>query len=166
LEIVIMNPPVPTNLKLLRGNPGKRAIRPEPEPEPLAALPKPPDFLTAAAVNEWWRISEELRRLRLLTVADLHPLAAYCQAFGRWVDAERALRRMAERDPLTHGLMVKGSLGNPIQNPLVKVAAHAARDMVRYAAEFGLTPAARTRIAAGAGGDDPPRGKFAGLLAS
>jgi hypothetical protein len=36
--------------------------------------------------------------------------------------------------------------------------------MVRYASEFGMSPAARARIAAGAGFEPPP-GKFDGLLA-
>jgi P27 family predicted phage terminase small subunit len=158
-----MNPPVPTKLKLIRGNPGKRAIRPEPEPIVPLELPEPPDFLNEEAIAEWSRIGEELRRLRLLTVADTKPLAAYCVSYSRWAAAERALKMMAERDPVTKGLMVKGSLGNPVQNPLVKVASNAARDMVRYAAEFGLTPVARARIAAGPGPDQPPS-KFAGLL--
>jgi P27 family predicted phage terminase small subunit len=124
-----MNPPVPTKLKLIRGSPGKRAIRPEPEPIALGELPEPPDFLNEEAIAEWSRIGEELRRLHLLTVADTKPLAAYCASYARWAAAERALKVMAERDPLTKGLMVKGSLGNRVQNPLVKVAAAAARDM-------------------------------------
>jgi phage terminase small subunit len=49
-----------------------------------------------------------------------------------------------------------------MRNPLVAIAANAASDMVRYASEFGLTPLARGRIAAG-GGYGPP-GKFDGLL--
>jgi P27 family predicted phage terminase small subunit len=85
--------------------------------------------LNEEAIAEWSRIGEELRRLHLLTVADTKPLAAYCASYARWAAAERALKVMAERDPLTKGLMVKGSLGNPVQNPLVKVAAAAARDM-------------------------------------
>ena len=159
-----MNPPVPTELKIIRGNPGRRPIKPEPKPAVPVQLPEPPDFLNDEARAEWERIGEELHRLRLLTVADTKSLAAYCQAYGRWADAERALKRMVDRDPVTKGLMVKGSLGNPVQNPLVKVAANAARDMVRYAAEFGLTPAARARIAAGFD-PEPPASKFGHLLA-
>jgi P27 family predicted phage terminase small subunit len=158
-------PTTPTKLRVLRGNPGHRPIRAEPEPRAPVELPEPPDFLTEEARAEWFRIGEELRRLRLLTIADTRPLAAYCQSFGRWADAERAIKLMAERDPVTKGLMVKGSLGNPVQNPLCKIAANAARDMVRYAAEFGLTPAARARIAAGVDGGGEAPSKFAGLLA-
>jgi P27 family predicted phage terminase small subunit len=164
-----MNPAVPTKLKLLRGNPGKRAIRPEPEPLPVEDAPAALRILRGDALDEWKRVTKELQRLRMLTVVDLHPLAAYCQACGRWMTASDTLARMADADPVTHGLMVKGSLGNPIQNPLVKIADRAAADMVRYAAEFGFTPVARTRIAAGNGGSgegDERPSKFSGLLAS
>ena len=44
-------------------------------------------------------------------------------------------------------VIVKTKSGNLIQNPLVGVANKAMADMVRYAAEFGLTPSARTRVA-------------------
>jgi hypothetical protein len=48
-------PTTPTHLPLLRGNPGKRPIRPEPRPEqPLTPL-EPPDFLTGHARGEWVR---------------------------------------------------------------------------------------------------------------
>ena len=53
---------------------------------------------------------------------------------------------MAERDQLTSGLMIKTTNGNPIQNPLVGIANKAAAAMVRYAAEFGMTPSARSRV--------------------
>jgi phage terminase small subunit len=46
----------------------------------------------------------------------------------------------------------------------VVVSRKAANDMVRFASEFGLTPAARSRISAGADGE-PQHGKFTGLLA-
>jgi P27 family predicted phage terminase small subunit len=42
---------------------------------------------------------------------------------------------------------VKTVDGNPRRNPLVKIAADAAEDMLRFAGEFGLTPIARTRLA-------------------
>jgi hypothetical protein len=36
--------------------------------------------------------------------------------------------------------------------------------MLRFAGEFGLTPVARSRLAAGIGGKPPAGGKFDGLL--
>lgn len=152
--------PKPAHLRVIQGNPRDKPIRQE--PQPTRELPEPPVFLTADAKEEWRRVSTELFNLGLLTRADVQPLAAYCQAFGRWIAAERAIARMAEKDALTSGLMIKTTNGNAIQNPLVGTANKAAADMVRYAAEFGLTPAARARLAVG---PTPERSKFDGLLA-
>ena len=159
------NPAVPTKLKVLRGNPGKRPInRNEPQPQTFDEPPDPPRILRGDAKEEWMRVTVELMRLGMLTVVDLHPLAAYCQSFGRWMEAEESLARFADGDSVTHGLMVKGSLGNPVQNPLVKIADRAAANMVRYAAEFGFTPVARTRISTS--DNEAPASKFGPLLVS
>ncbi len=153
--------PRPTHLRVIEGNPGKRRLNTA-EPQPTAVvLPEAPAWLNAVAKEEWARLSLELFRLRLLTTADTSTLAGYCQSYGRWVQAERAIARMAEKDQLTGGLMIKTSNGNAIQNPLVGTANTAMRDMLRFAAEFGLTPAARARLSLGA---EPPRSKFDGLV--
>lgn len=152
--------PVPTHLKVISGNPGKRAIKGA-EPKPELELPSPPPELCKDARTEWERVSIELHRLKLLAGIDRAALAAYCQAYGRWVQAERGIRKMAEKDPLTGGMMIKTTNGNAVQNPLVGIANKAMSDVVRYAAEFGMTPSARARLAIGS---EPPKSKFDGLL--
>ena len=156
--------PTPAHLRLLRGNPGKRAIKREPEPEIPVVVPEPPEFLTGLAMDEWYRVSVELHRLQLLTVVDVNPLAAYCAAYKRWREAEEALIDIAKRDPVTHGLIVKTRNGGVMQNPLVLTARQASNDMLSFATEFGMTPAARSRIAAGVY-NKPTSGKFDGLIA-
>lgn len=153
--------PTPTHLKLVTGNPGKRRL-PVDEPLPARTLPDPPHHLVDEAKVEWGRVSSELYRLGLLTGIDRAVLAAYCQAYGRWAQAEKALNKMAEGDDLTGGLLVKTTNGNAIQNPLVGIANKAAADMVRYAAEFGMTPSARTRVKASedARDEDPAAAYF------
>jgi P27 family predicted phage terminase small subunit len=153
---------IPTHLKLIRGNPGKRALPTEPEPEIPENMPEPPPFLTGYAADEWWLTGPRLVRLGVLTSVDLQVFAAYCQSYATWRTAVETFNAMAERDPTTGGLLVKRQDGNAARNPLLAIAASAASDMVRYAGEFGLTPLARGRIASG-GGYEPP-GKFDGLL--
>jgi P27 family predicted phage terminase small subunit len=154
--------PKPAHLKLIEGNPGKRRI-PQNEPRPeIGEMPEAPVFLTVDARSEWDRVSIQLHRMGLLTEIDVASLAAYCQAYGRWVTAERVIAAMAEKDQLTGGLMIKTTNGNAIQNPLIGTSNKAASDMVRYAAEFGLTPAARARLALGAG--PQKKSKFDGLV--
>lgn len=154
--------PTPTRLKIIRGDPGKQRIRAEPEPTVPPQVPEAPDILDLYAREEWNRVAEELYRLGLLTVVDLQPLAAYCSAYGRWRTAEEALAAIAADDLALHGLVVKTAEGNLRRNPLVQIAADAAAAMVKYAAEFGLTPAARSRVSAAKG--SAPESKFGPLL--
>jgi P27 family predicted phage terminase small subunit len=155
---------MPTHLKLLRGNPAHDAInKNEPQPTIDPAIPDAPPYLIGYACDEWYRVAAELYHLKLLTRVDVQPLAAYCQAYSILRTAVETFNAMAERDPTTHGLMVKGKAGGAFQNPLLLTARQAANDMVRYAAEFGFTPAARSRISNIEGED--PRSKFGSLLA-
>jgi P27 family predicted phage terminase small subunit len=118
--------------------------------------------LTGDALDEWYRIAKGLHLFGLLTPCDVMPLAGYCSAFARWKSALEALARVAANDPVMKGLMVRGSEGQPRSNPLVRIASDAASDMLRFASEFGFTPAARSRIAAGVGGQTSS--KFGDLL--
>ena len=156
--------PTPTHLKILRGNPSRVPIHPEIEPQVVEGIPGPPAFLMPEAKAEWRRLVVELYRLGVLTVVDERPFAAYCQAFAHWVAAEDAIARMATADPLTGGMTVMGSTGeNMVPNPLMYAARAAAADMVKYAAEFGFTPSARARVAAGVAAGTA-HSKFAGLI--
>jgi P27 family predicted phage terminase small subunit len=150
-------------LKLVTGNPGRRPLN-RAEPRPASGLPQPPTELSDDARTEWRRVAKRLQELGLLTGVDRAAFAAYCQAFGRWRQAERGLAAMAQNDPLTGALMIRTKEGNAIQNPLVGIANKAMADMVRYAAEFGMTPSARSRIVGGANEqqkDDPAAKYFA-----
>jgi P27 family predicted phage terminase small subunit len=155
--------PTPTHLRLLRGNPGKRPIGRELEPPRTTEPPEPPNFLVGYALDEWWRVAPGLWQLGLLSPLDVSTLAAYCQAYKHWRTAEELLAGMAERDPATSALLVRRASGDVGQNPVVRIAANAAADMVRYAAEFGFSPAARSRVAAGIA-RETASSKFDGLI--
>jgi P27 family predicted phage terminase small subunit len=70
---------------------------------------------------------------------------------------------MSESDEFTKGMIIQAADGTPRTNPLVRISADAASDMLRYASEFGFTAAARARIAGGVSGPPTPS-KFDGLL--
>ena len=129
--------PKPTRLKALTGNPGKRPLNPhEPRPEP--SIPECPAELGPVARKEWDRLATELASLKILTVLDRAALAAYCNAYGLWAEAIEAIQK--------YGTMVKSPSGYPIQSPYVSIANRQAEIMMRIAAEFGFTPASRSRI--------------------
>lgn len=115
-------PPEPTQLKILKGNPGKRPLNTA-EPQPRREPPTCPLWLLPEAKREWRRIVPELSRLGLLTVVDRAALAAYCQSWARYVDAETAASAS-------------------------KVRLYA--DLMRaFLVQFGLTPASRAKLSAG-----------------
>ena len=130
--------PTPTALKLLRGNPGKRSL-PEDEPHPDPDIPEPPDNLSRDARIEWERVTPILYDLGLLTTIDRAALVGYCVAWGRWMEAEDELRK--------YGAVVKAPSGYPVQSPFLAVANRAMKQVKEFAAEFGMSPSARTRVA-------------------
>ena len=100
----------------------------------------------AEGKREWRRIVPLLIDLGLYTDLDYAALAMYCQAYGRWVQAERTL---AKQD-----LILTGAEGGTYQNPMLHVANKAWEQMRKILAEFGLTPSSRSRLQLRAG-DEP-----------
>lgn len=157
--------PTPTHLRLLQGNPQRKPVNTgEPMPTPLLEAPPPLAFIEAYAAEEWQRLAPELQRMGLMTIVDSGPFGAYCVAYARWRTAEEALALMAAKDPVMRGLIVRGKHGTAMENPLVYTSRRAAQEMLRFAAEFGFTPAARSRIHSGVGGLAPVS-KYGDLLA-
>jgi len=132
-------PRKPTALKELEGNPGKRALN-RPEPKPTVRIPSCPAHLSGEAKKEWRRISKELLAVGLLTVVDRAALAGYCQAWARWVDAEKEISAPGFKTICTT------DKGYEHVNPWVQVSNSALKQMKSFLSEFGLTPASRSRI--------------------
>jgi len=83
--------PRPTAIRRASGNPGKRGYN-HAEPVPPAELPHCPPHLSEAAQEEWHRLAGTLHDMGVLTTVDRAALAAYCQAYGRWAEAEEKLK--------------------------------------------------------------------------
>ena len=134
--------PVPTALKKLRGNPGKRPLN-DAEPKPDVVVPECPDHLSEAARKEWFRITAELKALELITLIDRAALAAYCDAYALWENATIALNRIANTKPKDVGeqrlLYAEECMAYGKRKQGLK-------EMKAFLVEFGMTPAARSRI--------------------
>ena len=129
--------PQPTNLKVLRGNPGKRPLNTaEPRPRPVA--PKCPSWLDSDAKREWRRVAPELERLGLLTLVDMAALAGYCASYSLWKRCTEALDET--------GMTFETDKGFVGQRPEVSIAARALADVRAFCVQFGLTPSARARM--------------------
>lgn len=129
--------PKPSHLKVMQGTyRPDRAPKNEPKPEP--STPSCPTWLHAEAKREWRRIVPHLEQLGLLAQIDRAALAAYCQLYARWWEAEREIK--------VHGLTQITETGYVAQRPEVGISANALKQMRAYLAEFGLTPSSRSRI--------------------
>jgi P27 family predicted phage terminase small subunit len=126
----------PLALVKLRGNPGKRALpRQDVQPAPLG---HPPEELRGRALDEWKRITPELRRLGLLSKLDRAALAAYCQA---WADLAWAMDTLARE-----GRVIENPSGAIVAHPAVQVKNAAVAQIRSLSGEFGLSPAARASL--------------------
>lgn len=131
--------PKPTAVKLLEGNPGKRALN-HAEPKPRVVLPRPPEHLSDDEKAKWKATVKELYPLGLVTTIDKDALAMYCVIFVRWIKAEKMVREKGE--------IIKTAAGNIIQNPYLSIANRALDQLNKLGAEFGMTPSSRSRVKA------------------
>lgn len=133
--------PVPTVIKIARGNPGQRRL-PDDEPQPSADFDLAVPAMIADdpdARGEWEERAPMLHRLGLLTEADRDALLLYCVSFARWKGAEKQLRK--------YGLLITAK-GNPYPmiSPYLAIANKAQAQCRAILLEFGCTPVSRTRV--------------------
>lgn len=110
--------PIPTALKVIRGNPGKRRLNAN-EPKPRVGELICPDWFPETARSEWQRVMPELVRIGVLTSIDAAVFEGYCLSYARVMDAYKA--------------------GQKVE------AAHLGQ-WRGFMTELGLTPAARARM--------------------
>lgn len=147
-------PPKPTALKVIQGNPGKRALKKNaPAPDALAKVPDPPGWFGPIAASIWRQAAPWLVQSKILTDTDLHNLEVFAMAYQRW--------REAQEDITKNGIVVMGAK-QEIKNPACTVANEAARQISTFGAALGLDPAARARLKPGE--DEEEDNEFLTLL--
>lgn len=151
--------PKPTALKLVEGNPGKRAL-PAHEPKPDGLFRKDavrlcPKNLEGSA-RHWWRhYFRLLAGLRVLTEADLTALEKLASATAERVRYEETLSKSGPL--LRHVKQVKVGADKegapifresvwPMVNPLWNVISTIREFELKLLREFGMTPSARTKV--------------------
>lgn len=149
--------PKPSALKRQQGTwrPDRAASN---EMAPMAGVPVCPPHLDAVAKAEWDRIVPELEATGVLTVVDGAGLEAYCANYAMAV----WFQDVASKSPMIKvpkGIDRKtGQVVYTVRaNPAVAEARRHWQLVRQFLSEFGMTPAARTRVSRpdGAGeGDD------------
>ena len=149
-------PNTPTADKIARGNPGKRALNSrEPDPEYLDDL-TPPAWLPEAAKAVWRDFAPKLRKAKVLTVIDVPAFEKWCVKTAQWraaildlakrgVMIER-VGRDGERTITKKASKKKTDAPAMVVNQLVFAESMFFKQTIALEREFGMTPAARTRV--------------------
>lgn len=116
---------------------------------PALHVPDAPDHLTKDALAEWGRVTPLLEAMGI--IADIYraPLAVYCQAWGRYVHAERQLAKFGDS-----ALVSTTPNGYQQIGVWLQVSNRAAEQMKTFASEFGMTPSAINRVSGAAAQGD------------
>src|SRR5688500_18709093 len=111
--------PIPTNLKLLTGNPGKRPINTHTF-APTSEIPSCPSVLKGEARKEWRRITEERHKYNMIGKVDRGLLCMLCTTWARYVEAEEMIEKASRNG--ASGLFVKTPNGFAVQSPWLAVS--------------------------------------------
>lgn len=131
----------PAKLRVINGrgnetDSGGRKVTPPPAFRRLP--PEAPDWLPDEARAEWERVIPELQRLQLTKPLDRAALTAYCLTWDRLVTAQREVTSC--------GSVLGQNSQGIVRHPAVAVVEAASKELRAWAAEFGLTPAAESKI--------------------
>jgi P27 family predicted phage terminase small subunit len=133
--------PRPVEVKKREGNPGKRKL---PEPvivsgRPLPAeLDEPPEHLPIEA-KEFWR--EYISRLVEVGIVDLVDVPALEMLATMYARARQASRVVAKE-----GHYTRGSTGQIVEHPALKIERESMSQFWKMAEHFAFTPVARVRL--------------------
>ena len=151
--------PKPANLHLLRGNPSKKPLASllDDVVRPRVEIPDCPAHLEGEARTEWERIAPHLQGLGLISQIDRAALTAYCDAWGEYVwastriaaynAADRKSKRPADATG-ERGRIWDTPSGYKQISVLLQIRNRALELLTRFLAEFGMSPAARSRVTA------------------
>jgi P27 family predicted phage terminase small subunit len=100
-------------------------------------IPKPPAGLLKSSRDRWQRFWESPAAHAVNLDSDLPRLIRWIQASDEYERAAKVVREAR---------LVKGSMGQPVLNPLVTYLVHLEGILSRTEKEFGMTPASRARL--------------------
>jgi P27 family predicted phage terminase small subunit len=142
----------PTELKIVEGTVRASRTNPaEPKPEMLAPDERPPAWLQGRSARRGWREALPLLAgMRVATIADRIAIGLLCDAFGRWIDARAALRRLGST---TYTTTTEAGSTLHREYPQVGQEERAWQQLLTVGRDFGLTPASRTKVSTVQPGD-------------
>jgi len=135
--------PTPTPTEILKRRGSREVPKRSREPKPEQGAPSCPAWLDKDAKSVWRQLAKQLSALGVLTKVDGNALARYCRLFVRWKQCDAFVRKYGESYPTGYK---DGKPTSFQQFPEVGIINKLGPQLLRLEQEFGLTPAARTRI--------------------
>ena len=130
--------PTPKTILSMRGSrvrgPHKTGI------DAPSGVPAAPAWLSDIARAEWERIVPMLEASKVMSPRHQQTLAAYCDSFADMVQADTELK--------ANGTTIMDDKGRVSNHPAWNRKRDARNQMLKFAAEFGLTASALSRVSA------------------
>ncbi len=134
--------PKPTTLRVLQGNPGKRALNHE-EPDFGVGAPPKPSYFDKYASEEWDVLTGILVPARVLTKGEIGVLVVACDAYAQFRHCQKFLK---DQGSLSYDASSAQGGRNYKPYPEVAQLNQARRQYLSALSELGLTPSARTKV--------------------
>jgi len=157
--------PKPSALKKAAGNPGRRQLN-ENEPVPPTGDAAAPFWVTGRALEIWNQLAPIARTMRTLTTADALTFGRYCVVFARWIELQEFVWRSGPAGTTwtkrARGSKRKGDgdakppVDHVFELPQAAELRKLLEQLVRLEDRFGLSAAARSRIAIHLAAPTPP----------
>lgn len=146
--------PIPTAILKARGS--WRVSTRKGEPQPDGVIPAPPKWLDKAAKAVYREVAKWLENMHVGAKCDVNALCRYARTWVRWKQADLFIQKYGETYPN------KDKAGHVTQFapwPQVGIINRLSRELNYLEGQFGLTPAARTRISVEVPEPAKPEGK-------
>ncbi|WP_414146891.1 phage terminase small subunit P27 family [Erwinia sp. BNK-24-b] len=144
-------PKTPTHLTLVKGNPSKRAVNKN-EPKPPSGVPPIPKNLDKMGKYWFKRIGDELNGIGVMTSLDGKALELLVEAYTEYrhhcetLDREGYTYAVYDDEDKDEG--EERSIRMIKQHPAAVMKADAWKRVRTMLAEFGMTPASRSKVGA------------------
>jgi P27 family predicted phage terminase small subunit len=106
---------------------------------PLKGKPAAPKHLDKVAKDQWKKVADLVEQAGLLSRLDVFALEQYVSLYATWREASEMVKKL--------GLVTKAPNGWQLKNPWYDIVVQSLKDMKYYLDKFGLTPAARAKLA-------------------
>ncbi|HCR1107425.1 TPA: phage terminase small subunit P27 family [Klebsiella aerogenes] len=148
-------PKKPTALKVIQGNPGKRAL-PEHEPKPERGTPCAPAHFGGTARDWFAEAAAELDKIGVLTLLDGNALELLIEAYAEY------RQHCEELDAEGYTYRTTSTTGETVikAHPAAAMKSDAWKRVRAMLGEFGMTPASRAKVSTKHGGEEDPLQAF------